>query len=141
MIVLFPRKYKFKKQHRRRSKQSQYEVNYIAPLLGFAGIKVQNSFRLTSVQIEASRKVITRQIRKKFKSRLRFCIFADLGITKKSSGVRMGKGKGNIHSWCTPVKAGRILFEINKNFIPINTIFKAFSLVEKKIPGKLKIVY
>ncbi len=139
-MQLFPIKTKFKKYHRRRNLMSHFEKGYNFPLENFSGIKSVSSFRLTSVQIEASRKVITKQIRKKFKSKLRFCIFPDLPITKKSSGVRMGKGKGNTDFWCFPVKKGRMLFEINKSVVPIGIIFKAFSLVRQKLPGKSKII-
>lgn len=139
-MQLFPIKTKFKKQHRRRRQLLQSESNYNYPLKNFSGVKATSSFRLTSVQIEASRKVITRYIRKKFKSRLRFCVFPDLPITKKSSGVRMGKGKGNTDFWCMPVKKGRVLFEINKTIVPVGIIFKAFSLVGRKLPGSTKIV-
>ena len=139
-MQLFPVKVKFKKQHRRRNLLTKKEVNYITPLKGFSGIKATSSFRLTSTQIESSRKVITKHIRKKFKSKLRFCIFPDLPITKKSTGVRMGKGAGNIDFWCFPVLKGRVLFEVNKNIIPISVIFKAFSSVTNKLPGSSKII-
>ena len=39
-------------------------------------------------------------------------IFPDKPITKKPAEVRMGKGKGAPEYWVAPVKAGRILFEI-----------------------------
>lgn len=139
-MQLFPVKTKFKKYHRRRKLMCQFEKGYNFPLENFSGIKATTTFRMTSTQIEASRKVITRQIRKKFKSKLRFCIFPDLPITKKSSGVRMGKGKGNTAFWCFPVKKGRMLFEINKNIVPVGVIFKAFNLVKQKLPGTAKIV-
>lgn len=139
-MQLFPIKTKFKKQHRRRRQLYQTETNYNYPLKNYSAVKAVSSFRLTSVQIEASRKVITKYIRKKFKSKLRFCVFPDLPITKKASGVRMGKGKGNTDYWCLPIKKGRILFEINKNIVPIGVIFKAFSLVGRKLPGLTKII-
>lgn len=139
-MQLFPIKTKFKKQYRRRRQFFQKEYNYNYPLHNFSGIKAVSSFRLTSVQMEATRKVITKFIRKKFKSKLRFCVFPDLPITKKSSGVRMGKGKGNTDYWCFPVKKGRILFEINKTIVPMSVIFKAFSLVGRKLPGSIKII-
>lgn len=139
-MQLFPINVKYKKQHRRRRQLTKKEVNYVAPLQGFAGIKAINSTRITSVQIEASRKVIAKYIRKKYKNKLRFCIFPDLPITKKSTGVRMGKGKGNIDFWCFPVLKGRILFEINKNVVPSSVIFKAFNAVGQKLSCSTKIL-
>lgn len=139
-MQLFPIKTKYKKQYRRRRKLFKNESNYISPLKGFAGIKATKPFRLTSKQIEASRKVITRQLRKKFKTRLRYCVFPDLPITKKSTGVRMGKGKGNVDFWCFPVLKGQMLFEINKEIVPMSIIFKAFSSVNRKLPGLTKIL-
>jgi len=52
----------------------------------------------------------------------------------------MGKGKGNVDFWCFLVKKGRLLFEINNKIVPRGIIFKAFSLVKKKLPGKSKII-
>lgn len=139
-MQLFPIKTKYKKQHRRRRQLFQIENNYNYPLKNTAAIKAISSFRLLSSQIEASRKVIAKYIRKRFKNKLRFCVFPDLPITKKASGVRMGKGKGNVDYWCLPIKQGRILFEINKIIIPKSIIFKAFSLIKYKLPGLIKII-
>lgn len=139
-MQLFPLKTKFKKQHRRRNLLKKIEYNYNFPLKNFAGLKATSTFRLTSTQIEAARKIVAKFIRKKFKIKLRFCIFPDLPVTKKSSGVRMGKGKGNIDFWCFLVKRGRIIFEINKTIVPRSIIFKAFSIVTKKLPGFSSII-
>jgi large subunit ribosomal protein L16 len=40
-------------------------------------------------------------------------IFPDVPVSKKPAEVRMGKGKGSVEYWVAPVKAGRIMFEID----------------------------
>lgn len=59
-------------------------------------------------------------------------------MTKKSAGVRMGKGKGNISYWMAPVKKGQVVFEISG----LN-VFRSRILLKKalsKLPIKVKIV-
>ena len=34
-------------------------------------------------------------------------------VSRKPAEVRMGKGKGSVEYWVAPVKAGRIMFEID----------------------------
>jgi len=91
------------------------ENRYILPKVGKMGLKILNSFRLTAKQIETIRKIIKRKMSKKTKEKLILNVFPDLPVTKKSSGLRMGKGKGHIEYWCVPVIKGRILFEITEN--------------------------
>jgi large subunit ribosomal protein L16 len=137
MMILFPIKTKYKKSHKRN--RILYKTEFLSnqPSLGFSGLKALSSFRATSKQIEAVRKVITKNIKKKYKSRLKFSIFPHLPITKKSSGIRMGKGKGNVEYWCFLIKKGKILFELNKKQVPMQKAFSCFSLASDKLPGKL----
>lgn len=55
-------------------------------------------------------------IGKKMDTKRMFAIwrFADpwQPLTKKGIGVRMGAGKGAIHSYCTPIREGRVLLEV-----------------------------
>ena len=40
-------------------------------------------------------------------------IFPDMPFTSKPAEVGMGQGKGDPQGYCSPVKPGRILFEID----------------------------
>jgi large subunit ribosomal protein L16 len=65
---------------------------------------------LTSMQIEAARKVIMKKIKKKGKLWVK--IFPHTPKTKKPVEVRMGKGKGSVDLWIAKIRPGVILYEI-----------------------------
>ena len=75
------------------------------------GLKAVESAWITARQIEASRIVISRVVRKVGKMWIR--IFPDKPITARPAETRMGKGKGSLDHWVSNVKPGRILFEID----------------------------
>jgi|JI10StandDraft_1071094.scaffolds.fasta_scaffold71534_2 large subunit ribosomal protein L16 len=137
MVLLFPLKTKFKKYHKRIKILKRKELNYNQPLFGFYGLKIKKPFRLTSVQIETLKKSISKILKKNAKSKIksRLCIFPDISVTKKATGLRMGKGKGNVEFWCSLVKKGRIILELNKHNMPKSLAYKAFFLAGQKLPG------
>lgn len=63
-------------------------------------------------------------------------IFPNKSITKKPVGVRIGKGKGAVSNWVSPVYAGKVVFEI-KN-VTATMASQAFQLVQKKLPLKTR---
>jgi len=65
-------------------------------------------------------------------------IFPDRPITRKPAETRMGKGKGNPEGWVAPVKAGRILFELEGVSTPIAK--RAMELASAKLPIRTKLV-
>ena len=62
--------------------------------------------RITARQIEASRRAVTRHIKRAGKVWIR--IFPDVPVSSKAAEVRMGKGKGSPSIGCR-VK-GRVMF-------------------------------
>jgi large subunit ribosomal protein L16 len=124
-MILFPSKSKFKKHQKGSTNFDKKEQRYILPKKGFFAIKVLKTERLKSNQIEAARKAIRKRIKKKYKIRPLLIGFSDRVATKKSSGVRMGKGKGNLNFWYFFAKSGRVIFELNKK-IPKIIAYKAF---------------
>ncbi len=141
-MLLFPEKTKYKKYHKNYKKLKKKESNTIQPTLGFSGIKALNSFKITAKHIEAIKKAIIRIVKRKFKykTKLKINLFPDLPMTKKSSGIRMGKGKGNVAYWCFLVKKGRILFEFDNNQIPLGIIYNSFNIASNKLPIKTLII-
>jgi large subunit ribosomal protein L16 len=65
-------------------------------ILGNIGLKALKAGRLFFKQYEASRRVISRKIKKK--SRIWFRSFPDIPLSRKPSEIRMGKGKGAPHT-------------------------------------------
>lgn len=132
-MILFATKNKFKKYHKSKRRLKGVDQRYILPKIGVFGLKIMNSLRITTQHIESIRKVVRRKMMKKIKEQIKLSIFPDLPVTKKSSGVRMGKGKGNIDYWCYPTNKGRVVFELGGN-IPKYNAFACLKSGSKKLP-------
>jgi len=92
--------------------------------------------RVTEKQIEAVRQSIMKKIRPAGKLWIR--IFADIPITSKPLGVRMGKGKGNVDYWVYLVSPGEVLYEVNG--VSSAVAIAALKLASKKLPVKTKVI-
>jgi large subunit ribosomal protein L16 len=91
---------------------------------------------ITARQIEASRRAMTRYIRRGGKIWIR--VFPDKPVTMRPAETRMGSGKGNPEFWVAVVKPGRILFEIAG--VPEATAREAMRLAAFKLPIKTKFI-
>jgi large subunit ribosomal protein L16 len=132
--MLQPKKTKFKKLHKGRihgEAKGGFELAF-----GSYGLKAMTPERITSRQIEAARRAITRRMRRL--GRLWIRIFPDVPVTTKPLGVRMGKGKGGVEYWVARVKPGRIMFEMDGVKPEVAT--DALTLAAAKLPVKTKIV-
>jgi len=107
--MLFPRKTKYRKAQKGRTKGVATRGNELA--FGSFGLKALEARWVTSRQIEAARKQIMRYLKKGGKLWIR--IFPQKPITKKGDEVPMGGGKGSVIGYVFPVEPGRILFEID----------------------------
>ena len=134
MNMLSPKKTKFRKQFKGRihgAAKGNYVLNY-----GSYGLKAMEPERVTSRQIEAARKAITRYLKRAGRMWIR--IFPDVPVSKKPAEVRMGKGKGSIEYWACRVKPGRILFEVDgvSEQVAREALYKASA----KLPIKCKFI-
>jgi large subunit ribosomal protein L16 len=91
---------------------------------------------LTSRQIEATRRSITRYVRKTGKIWIR--VFPDKPITERAAESRMGSGKGAVDHWVAVIKPGAVLFEING--LDMERAYKVLKLASYKLPIKTKII-
>ena len=132
--MLQPKRTKFRKQQKGRMKGNAGRGNQLA--FGTFGIKSLDSNFLTSRQIEAARRAITRHLRRAGRVWIR--IFPDVPVSSKPAEVRMGKGKGSPEFWVARVKPGRIMFEIDG--VPWNLAKEAFTLAAAKLPLDTRIV-
>lgn len=128
-----PKQTKYKKTRKGRLKKFEYKSNKLT--FGTIGLKAAESGIITTRQIEASRKAIVRRIKRKGKIWIK--IFPDLPITSKPTGIRMGKGKGQISHWAARVRGGTVLFEVSGS--NLSTIFSALKTGGAKLPVKTKI--
>lgn len=111
--MLIPKKVKHRKwqTQRRNPKRSLPESRGTSLAFGSYGLKAITSGRVKSNQLEASRKAMSRFIKKTGKIWIR--VFTDRPFTQKPPEVKLGKGKGDLAGYCFWVKPGRILFEID----------------------------
>jgi len=91
---------------------------------------------ITSRQIEATRRTITRAIKRGGK--LWICIFPDKPITARAAESRMGSGKGAVDYWVAVIKPGNILFELGG--VPLELAQNAMKLASYKLPVKTKFI-
>ncbi len=112
--MLFPKKVKHRKwQSGRKSpaKLARPDTRGTTVAFGTYGLKATTPHRVTSNQIEAARKVLTRVTGKGGKMWIR--IFPDRPVTEKAAGLKMGKGKGDPKHFVFEVRPGRVLFELD----------------------------
>ena len=121
-MLLFPSKTKFKKHKKFKGKLKRSDfVKTLPSNEFFFGLKLLKTNRISFNQIEAARRVIRKKIKKKFLDQILINNPMDISVTKKSSGVRMGRGKGNFHFWTSIIKSGRVVFEFNQR-IPFSML-------------------
>lgn len=111
--MLFPKKVKYRKWQtgRRNPLRVGVATRGITLSFGAYGLKAVTAGRITSNQIEASRRVMRRYLGKNGNIWTR--IFPDRPYTAKAAEVGMGKGKGDPKGFVAPVTPGRLLFEID----------------------------
>jgi large subunit ribosomal protein L16 len=131
--MLLPKRTKFRKVHRGRLKGVSTANTVV---FGEYGIQALEPVWLTSRQIEATRRSITRYVRKTGKIWIR--IFPDKPITERAAESRMGSGKGAVDYWVAVIKPGAVLFEING--LEQEQAYKILKLASYKLPIKTKII-
>ncbi len=132
--MLSPKKFKHRKQFKGRIHGNAKGGSSLA--FGAYGLKALQPNRITSRQIEAARRALTRHMKRQGKVWIR--IFPDVPVTAKPLEVRQGKGKGSPEYWAARVKPGRIMFEIDG--VSEEVAREAFDLAAMKLPIKTKFV-
>ncbi len=132
--MLMPKKTKYRKKMK--GNRKGHETRGISLEFGQFGLAACDPAWITSRQIEAARRAMTREIKRGGNVWIK--IFPDKPITAKPAETRMGKGKGNPEYWVAVVKPGRIMFEID---YPEKAVaIRALQLAAQKLPIKVKIV-
>jgi large subunit ribosomal protein L16 len=132
--MLSPRRTKFRKQHRGRMRGMAQRGNSVS--FGDFALQATEPCWLTSRQIEAARRAMTRYVRRGGKIWIR--VFPDKPVTMRPAETRMGSGKGNPEYWVAVVKPGRVVFEIAG--VPESTAREAMRLAAFKLPFKTKFI-
>ena len=132
--MLQPKRTKYRKAFKGRitgNAKGGYTLSF-----GSFGLKALEPERVTSSQIEATRRAVTREMKRQGKVWIR--VFPDTPVSAKPIEVRMGKGKGSVDRWVARVAPGRILFEIDG--VPDAVAIQALKLGAAKLPVKTKII-
>lgn len=132
--MLSPRRTKFRKQQRGRMKGLAYRGSAIN--FGEYALQAIEPCWITSRQIEAARRAITRYVRRGGKIWIR--IFPDKPVTMRAAETRMGSGKGSPEFWVAVVKPGRVMFEISG--VTEEIAREAMRLAAQKLPIKTKFI-
>ena len=132
--MLSPKRTKFRKAHKGRvhgNAKGGTSLNF-----GTYGLKAMQPGRITARQIEASRRALTRHIKRVGKVWIR--IFPDVPVSSKPAEVRMGKGKGSPEYWMCRVKPGRVMFELDG--VESGIAREALTLAAAKMPIRCKVI-
>ena len=132
MGLLVPRRAKFQKQFRGRSRGVSLRGSSIS--FGEYGLQAEEPGWISSRQIEAARKAMTHYTKRG--GRIWIRIFPDKPVSKKPPEVRMGGGKGGVEEYVFVVRPGRILFEMGG--VPLEVGKEAMRLASHKIPVRTK---
>ncbi|KKW25026.1 MAG: 50S ribosomal protein L16 [Candidatus Kaiserbacteria bacterium GW2011_GWB1_52_6] len=112
--MLAPKKAKYRKWQSGRKNPARWnlpDTRGLTVAFGSHGLKAITAARVTSNQIEAARRALTRAGGKSAKVWVR--IFPDRPFTQKAAEVGMGSGKGDVAGYVMEVRPGRVIFEID----------------------------
>lgn len=132
--MLLPRKTKFRKTFKGKNRGEATRGTEIS--FGRYGLRALENERLTSRQIEAARRAMTRYIKRGGKVWIR--VFPHTPVTKKPNEVRMGSGKGAVDHYVARVRAGKIVFELDG--VAEDVAKEAMRLAGRKLPIKTRFV-
>ena len=132
--MLSPKRTKYRKPHRGDLRGKASRGTKLCH--GDFGLRAIEPSWLTSRQIEAGRRVLTRYVRRTGKLWIR--VFPDRAITVRAAETRMGSGKGAPEYWVAIIKPGKIIYEVTG--ISETIARNAFRIASYKMPFKTKFV-
>lgn len=132
--MLMPKRVKWRKQMRGRMTGKALRGAEIS--FGEYGLQALEPGWVTARQIEAARRAIVREMKRRGKVWIR--IFPAKPYTHKPPETRMGSGKGNVEYYVAVVKPGRIMFEISG--LPEDVANAALKTAQYKLAIRTKIV-
>jgi len=127
---------KWQTGRRRGSRLVRPETRGLTLAFGSYGLKAITQARLSSNQLEAARRSLTRAAGKSAKIWIR--VFPDRPRTQKAAEVGMGSGKGDVAGYVFDVRPGRIIFEVDG--ATAATAREALRKAGTKLPVKVRII-
>jgi len=132
--MLSPKRTKYRKMQRGRLKGKASRNNKLD--YGNFGIQALEPIWLTSRQIEAARRTISRYTKRTGKLWIK--VFPDKSVTARAEESRMGSGKGSVEYWVVVIKPGNVLFEVDG--VSKEIALEALKVASYKLPIKTKIL-
>ena len=133
--MLQPKRTKYRKVMKGRNDGLSWSGAAVS--FGEYGLKATDRGRLTSRQIEAARRAMTRHIKRG--GRIWIRIFPDKPVSKKPAEVRMGNGKGNPEYYVAEIQPGKVLYEMDG--VEEALAREAFALAAAKLPLRTTFVH
>jgi len=125
--MMQPKRTKYRKQFKGTNSGSAHRGSSVA--FGEFALKATGRGRMTSREIEAARRAMTRYVKRGGQIWIR--VFPDIPVSAKPLEVRMGSGKGNVEYWVARVLPGKVLFEMEG--ITEESAREAFRLASAKL--------
>ncbi|PWH15349.1 MAG: 50S ribosomal protein L16 [Anaerolineae bacterium] len=132
--MLMPKRVKWRKQMRGRLKGKALRGAEVS--FGEWGLQALEPGWITARQIEAARRAIVREMKRRGKVWIR--IFPAKPYTRRAAETRMGNGKGSVEYYVAVVKPGRVMIEIGG--LAQEEALRALKLAQYKFAIKTKIV-
>jgi large subunit ribosomal protein L16 len=138
VLMLQPRKFKYKNRQKGRSVQPWVgsRLTY-----GDCGLLSLQPLRMSAKQIFRLKVFLKRAVKKPdiTKRRIWFNVFPHIPLTKKSKGMRMGKGAGKLNAWSINLRGGVFIFEFRN--LRYGRAVHFFKKVTTKVPTTTKHVF
>ena len=132
--MLIPKKVKYRKQQRGTLKGTATSGGVIS--FGRFGLKSLEASWITSRQIEAARRAMTRSVKRGGKIWIR--IFPHQAVTATPNETRMGGGKGSVSHYVARVRPGTIIFEMDG--VTKSVANEAMRLASHKLPVRTRFI-
>jgi len=132
--MLSPKRTKYRKMQRGRLKGKACRNNKLNH--GNFGIQALEPVWLTSRQIEAVRRTISRYTKRTGQIWLK--VFPDKSVTARAEESRMGSGKGAVDYWVVVIKPGTVLVEVGG--VSKEIALQALKIACYKLPIKTRIL-
>lgn len=133
-MALMPKRVKWRKYQRGRTKGKASRGNYVA--FGEFGLQSLGTAKISGRQIEAGRVAATHFLRREGKIYIR--IFPHRSVSAKPLETRMGKGKGEPDYWVAHIKPGTVLYEVGG--VPEDIARQAMTRVAHKMPVRCRFI-
>ena len=134
--MLLPKKVKHRKWHKLKTSGLRTATTKLTLSFGSYGLKSLTPAWVTSRQIEAARRAMSRSIKRGGKIWIR--IVPDKPVTTKGLEVPMGGGKGAVDHYVAIVRAGTVVFEMDG--VSEEVAREAMHLAAHKMPFRSRFI-